>query len=163
MTTLLTKSDLLKNIRSTATKLDEIELINNQISSFYQEPFNNHMKKVMAIGINIAWIGALFGILNFYIGPLLALYPVLYFVFMGSKVSNRIASFAYKRKLDKYENTIEQLHQRKLDLEYELHTISMIDKELHNPKMLHKFESYLTSKTATTLEGCLELYKKEAV
>lgn len=163
MKTELTREDLLKNISVTRTKLEEIKQIDQKISELYKEPLTGVQKKMIATAVNVSWIGV-FTVMAFnFVGYHLLLMPFLYWLFRGSKISERISKSQYKKQLDGNESEIERLYSEKGEKEYELKTVSMLERDMHDIAMLRKFETYIQTKQAITIEKCLELYKNSNV
>lgn len=163
MKTELTREDLLKNISVTRAKLEEIKQIDQRISELYKEPMTGVQKKMLAAVINLSWIGVFAVMAINFVGYHLLLMPFLYWLFRGSKVSDRISKSRYKKQLDSNEKEIESLYSEKGEKEYELKTVSMLEREMHDIAMLREFETYIQTKQAITIEKCLELYKNSKV
>lgn len=161
MKTELTREDLLGNISATRKRLEEIKNVDNQIAELYKEPFTGIQKRMIATAVNLSWI-FLFTVMAFnFLGYQLLLLPILYWVFRGSVVSDRICKSLYKKQLEENEEIIEELYRQKSEKEYNLKTISMLEKEMHDIAMLKQFESYLQNKQAVTIQKCIELYSKD--
>ncbi|MED2737476.1 hypothetical protein [Bacillus toyonensis] len=157
----LTRNDLLKNISATRKGLEELKVIEEQIGEIYKEPLTGLHKKMIATVVNVGWIGLFAALAINFVGLHLLIFPVLYFIFRGSVVAERINRSFYKKQLEENEHRIDKLYHDKGEKEYEINTLSMLEKELHNITMLKKFESYLETKQAITINKCMELYKSE--
>lgn len=161
MKTELIREDLLKNISATRQKLEEIKKIESQIIEIYTEPVTPFQKKMLTTTINTAWV-VVFGVMAYnFVGYHLFLMAVLYWIFRGSVITNRVSKSLFKKQLEENESLIEKLYQQKGEKEYELKTISMLETELHDIGMLKQFEKYLHSKKAITLDKCMDLYVEE--
>jgi len=157
----LTGGYLQKNILATREKLEELEAIDKQIAEIYKEPVTEVQKKMITAFVNLAWI-SIFSVMAFnFLGYHLLLMPILYWVFRGSIISERVSNSLYKKQLDDNEALIDSLYRQKGDKEYELKTISMLETELHNIAMLKQFEAYLQTKQAVTIDKCIELYDRD--
>lgn len=157
----LTGDYLQKNISATREKLEELQAIDKQIAEIYKEPVTEVQKKMITTFVNLAWI-SIFSVMAFnFLGYHLLLMPILYWVFRGSVISERVSNSLYKKQLDDNEALIDSLYRQKGDKEYELKTISMLETELHNIAMLKQFEAYLQTKQAVTIDKCIELYDRD--
>lgn len=161
MKTKLTKDDLLNNVSATLKKLEELKFIDEQIAKIYQGPLLEKDKKRLIVAVNVGWI-MLFALMSITApGYHLFLMPVLYFLFRGSKIAERVNSAFMKKHIEENEKLIEDLYMEKSEKEYELKTISMLEQEMHDIAMLKQFETYLKNKQAITIEKCIELYKQQ--
>ncbi|MGF7535681.1 hypothetical protein AAGG74_18670 [Bacillus mexicanus] len=161
MKTKLTKDDLLKNVSGTLKKLEELKFIDEQISKIYQGPLLAKDKKKLVIAVNVGWV-VLFTLMAIeFPGYHLLLMPILYYIFRGSKIAERVNGAFMKKHLEENEKLLEDLYTEKSEKEYELKTISMLEQELHDITMLRQFESYLKNKQAITIEKCIELYERQ--
>jgi len=157
----LTGEYLHKNISNTRSKLEEIEKIEKQIAEIYKEPVTEVQKKMITTFVNLAWI-SIFAVMAFnFVGYHLLLMPIIYWVFRGSIISERVSNSLYKKQIDDNEALIDRLYREKGEKEYELKTISMLETELHNIAMLKQFEAYLQTKQAVTIDKCIELYDRD--
>lgn len=157
----LTRDDLLSNVTVTVTKLEELKNTEEKIARMYKEPVSNLQKKMIATAVNVSWI-LVFTVMAFnFVGYHLLLMPILYWIFRGSKVSDRISKSLYKNQLDENEKMIDELYQRRAEIESEIKGISLFVNELRDIAMLKEFEHYIKTKQANTIQKCIELYKKE--
>jgi hypothetical protein len=155
------KEHLLENIQASKKLVDQIEKVNEELETYYLLPFDKTEELFLRLLVNAIWVVGTISLGLYQPGFYLVAVPVLYWLFNGKKVAQKVNAVGLKRKLEANEGKIKALVHKKSELDYQLKTVAMIEEEYLHADILEKFETYLNNRNAATLEGCIRLLKEE--
>lgn len=158
----LEKEYLLSNISRASMFTKKLESINQDLEFLHSPPIGKKMFFFYLAFFNFAWV-SFFVTLGLHYPITLFSAPIVLWFLRGSKITGFLNQHFLNRKLVKNEQKIHSLLKEKSEIIDEIKSIVKISEDYFSTETLKKFETYIKDNKASSLEDCIQLYRKEEI